>query len=221
MNDEDIILYITLCAWISIYFYMNYVSVNFDSFLSSSNAIVIINNTIKFTWVSFLIYIFYWIIDFSFYKTKNEENKSDIPILQCIFCGLYAFLLIICMNTIPDNNVISGWWFFGIGFIGVIFGFIYYFKYLEELGLAFISDQTSDNNDSIPQHHFIKVFWPILRFIINKDDKPDDKPDVKQTEGLIPESNSLKAKDIKNFDNEKLLYAISIYAKKFVDVVIN
>lgn len=224
MDDVDIITCVLIVIWISLFFYINYLSVNFDDFLSSNNATIIIKNIISFIWFSFLVYMFYWIIDFSFYKTKNGDNKSNIPVLQCIFCGLYAFLFIVCMNTIPSNNVISGWWFFGIGFIGVIFGFIYYFNYLKELGMAFFSDQKSEDKSWSPQQHFITVFSPILRFIINnKKDKKgdnDDNGDNGDNGDIDETTTNNNPNDIKNFDNEKLLYTLSIYANKIVDVVI-
>jgi len=102
--------------------------------------------------------------------------------------------------TLPDNYEISIGWFIGLGFISVIFGFIYYFKYLKELFLALIDPRTktysingggdddgSDVNFYIPQRHVNTVMEPIAPFLSDSD--------------------------------TKILFALSKYANKFMEIV--
>lgn len=154
---------------------------------------------IKLLWAAFLIYVFVWIIVFSFYSNRYHTGFQEYT-LFFLFCLCYVPLFIICIFTLPDNYEISIGWFIGLGFISVIFGFIYYFKYLKELFLALIDPRTktyningggdddgSDVNFYVPQRHVNAIMEPIAPFLSDSD--------------------------------TKILFALSKYANKFMEIV--
>jgi len=96
------------------------------------------------------------------------------------------------MSTLPDNYEISIGWFIGLGFTSVIFGFIYYFKYLKEFFLALTNEKTvsytvtgNSNNDS--KQYINTLMEPIAPFLSDSE--------------------------------TKILFALSKYANKFMEIV--
>jgi len=147
---------------------------------------------IKLLWSAFLIYIFVWIIVFSFYDTKPNSTGIQKYTLFFILCLFFVPLFFICMSTLPDNYEISIGWFIGLGFTSVIFGFIYYFKYLKEFFLALTNEKTvsytvtgNSNNDS--KQYINTLMEPIAPFLSDSE--------------------------------TKILFALSKYANKFMEIV--